>query len=55
MAIALSALPSQASPAACSSSIFTIVDPSIFDFYYTETTLIMVILGGPGSFWGVLA
>jgi len=33
----------------------TIVDPSIFDFYYTETTLIMVILGGPGSFWGVLA
>lgn len=33
----------------------TIVDPSIFDFYYTETTLIMVIIGGPGSFWGVLA
>jgi len=33
----------------------TIVDPSIFDFYYTETMLIMVILGGPGSFWGVLA
>lgn len=32
----------------------TIVDPSIFDFYYTETTLIMVIIGGPGSFWGVL-
>ena len=32
----------------------TIVDPSIFDFYYTETMLIMVILGGPGSFWGVL-
>ena len=30
----------------------TIVDPSIFDFYYTETMLIMVILGGPGSFWG---
>jgi branched-chain amino acid transport system permease protein len=33
----------------------TIVDPSIFDFYYTETMLIMVITGGPGSFWGVLA
>ena len=33
----------------------TIVDPSIFDFYYTETMLIMVIIGGPGSFWSVLA
>ena len=33
----------------------TIVDPSVFDFYYTETMLIMVILGGPGSFWGVVA
>jgi branched-chain amino acid transport system permease protein len=33
----------------------TIVDPSIFDFYYTEAMLIMVIVGGPGSFWGVLA
>jgi branched-chain amino acid transport system permease protein len=32
----------------------TIVDPSVFDFYYTEAMLIMVILGGPGSFWGVL-
>ena len=32
----------------------SIVDPSIFDFYYTETMLIMVILGGTGSFWGVL-
>jgi len=32
----------------------TIVDPSIFDFYYTETMLIMVIIGGPGSFWCVL-
>jgi len=32
----------------------TIADPSLFDFYYTETMLIMVILGGPGSFWGVL-
>ncbi|MBM3561284.1 MAG: branched-chain amino acid ABC transporter permease [Alphaproteobacteria bacterium] len=33
----------------------TIVDPSIMDFYYTEAMLIMVIVGGPGSFWGVLA
>jgi branched-chain amino acid transport system permease protein len=32
----------------------TIIDPSIFDFYYTETMLIMVIIGGPGSFWCVL-
>jgi len=34
----------------------TIVDPSILDFfYYTEAMLIMVIVGGRGSFWGVLA
>jgi branched-chain amino acid transport system permease protein len=33
----------------------TIIDPSIFDFYYTETMLISVVIGGPGSFWGVLA
>jgi branched-chain amino acid transport system permease protein len=33
----------------------TICDPSVFDFYYTEAMLIMVIIGGPGSFWGVLA
>ena len=33
----------------------TIVDPTIFDFYYTETMLVMVIVGGAGSFWGVLA
>jgi len=32
----------------------TIIDPSIFDFYYTETMLISVVIGGPGSFWGVL-
>ncbi len=32
----------------------TIVDPSIFDFYYTEAMLIMVIIGGPGHFWSVL-
>jgi branched-chain amino acid transport system permease protein len=33
----------------------TVVDPSIFDFYYTQMILIMVIIGGAGSFWGVLA
>jgi branched-chain amino acid transport system permease protein len=33
----------------------TIIDPSIFDFYYTETMLISVVIGGPGSFWGVMA
>lgn len=32
----------------------TIVDPSIFDFYYTEAMLIMVIVGGAGSFWPVV-
>jgi branched-chain amino acid transport system permease protein len=32
----------------------SIVDPSIFDFYYLESMLIMVVVGGPGSFWGVL-
>lgn len=33
----------------------SIVDPTIFDFYYTETMLVMVVVGGAGSFWGVLA
>jgi ABC-type branched-subunit amino acid transport system permease subunit len=32
----------------------TIVDPLILDLYYIQTFLIMVILGGMGSFWGVL-
>ncbi|MGA9867528.1 MAG: hypothetical protein WBQ75_13950 [Acetobacteraceae bacterium] len=33
----------------------SIVDPSIFDFYYPEAMLIMVIVGGAGScFWCVL-
>lgn len=31
-----------------------IVDPLIFDFYYLQTFLIMVIVGGLGSFWGVV-
>ncbi len=32
-----------------------VVDPLIFDFYYMQTFLIIVIIGGAGSFWGVLA
>lgn len=32
----------------------SVVDPSIFDFTYTEATLIMVIVGGPGYFWAVV-
>lgn len=32
-----------------------IVDPSILDFYYMQTFLIVVIIGGAGSFWGVVA
>src|SRR5882762_8759303 len=30
-----------------------IVDPLILDFYYMQTFLIIVIIGGAGSFWGV--
>ncbi len=33
----------------------SVVDPSIFDFFYTQMILIMVIIGGAGSFWGVIA
>jgi ABC-type branched-subunit amino acid transport system permease subunit len=32
-----------------------IIDPSFLDFYYMQTFLIMVIIGGAGSFWGVVA
>lgn len=31
-----------------------VVDPSILDFYYIQAWLIMVIVGGAGSFWGVV-
>ncbi|HYM32742.1 MAG TPA: branched-chain amino acid ABC transporter permease [Candidatus Cybelea sp.] len=31
-----------------------IVDPTILDFYYMQTFLIVVIIGGAGSFWGVV-
>jgi branched-chain amino acid transport system permease protein len=32
----------------------SIVDPSIFDFYFMQAILIMVIIGGPGTFWPVV-
>ena len=32
----------------------TIVDPSIFDVYYTQLMLVIVIVGGLGSFWPVV-
>ena len=31
-----------------------IIDPTFLDFYYMQTFLIMVIVGGAGSFWGVV-
>jgi ABC-type branched-subunit amino acid transport system permease subunit len=31
-----------------------IIDPTFLDFYYMQTFLIIVIIGGAGSFWGVL-
>ena len=31
-----------------------IVDPLFLDFYYLQTFLIMVIIGGAGSYWGVV-
>jgi ABC-type branched-subunit amino acid transport system permease subunit len=32
----------------------TLVDPLIFDFYYMQAFLIMVIVGGAGTFWPVV-
>lgn len=31
-----------------------IVDPTMFDMYYAQAWIIMVIIGGAGSFWGVV-
>ena len=31
-----------------------VVDPLFLDFYYMQTFLIIVIIGGAGSFWGVV-
>ena len=33
----------------------SIADPSLLDFYYTESMLVMVIVGGAGTFWPVVA
>ena len=32
----------------------TIVDPTIFDIYYTQIMIVITIIGGLGSFWPVL-
>lgn len=32
----------------------TIVDPTIFDIYYTQLMIVIVIIGGLGSFWPVI-
>ena len=32
-----------------------IIDPTFLDFYYMQTFLIIVIIGGAGSFWAVIA
>lgn len=39
----------------CYAHYITFIDPSVFDFYYMENLLIMVILGGSGTVWGVVA
>lgn len=31
----------------------TVVDPTIFGFYFTQAMLVIVVVGGRGSFWGV--
>ncbi len=38
----------------CYAHYISFIDPSLFDFYYTENLLIMVILGGAGTVWGVV-
>jgi branched-chain amino acid transport system permease protein len=39
----------------CYAHYISFIDPSLFDFYYMENLLIMVILGGAGTVWGVVA
>lgn len=31
----------------------SVIDPTIFGFYFTEAMIVMVVVGGRGSFWGV--
>ena len=46
-------------PTGAAGGVFTfhlgIIDPLFLDFYYMQTFLIIVIIGGAGSFWGVIA
>ena len=50
--------PNFVSYSAQSGGVFTfnlrIIDPLFLDFYYMQTFLIIVIIGGAGSFWGVV-
>jgi len=39
----------------CYAHYISFIDPSLFDFYYMENLLIMVVLGGAGTLWGVVA
>jgi branched-chain amino acid transport system permease protein len=39
----------------CYAHYISFIDPSLFDFYYMENLLIMVVLGGAGTVWGVVA
>lgn len=31
----------------------SVIDPTIFGFYFTQAMIVMVVVGGRGSFWGV--
>lgn len=37
---------------ACYAHYLTFIDPGVFGFWFSEPLLVMVILGGPGTFWG---
>jgi ABC-type branched-subunit amino acid transport system permease subunit len=55
----LSAFAISAAVTGAAGGVFTfhlgIIDPLFLDFYYMQTFLIIVIIGGAGSFWGVIA
>lgn len=55
----LSAFAIAAAVTGAAGGVFTfnlrIIDPLFLDFYYMQTFLIIVIIGGAGSFWGVVA
>ena len=56
--VKLGALALSAAVAGCAGALFAVylgfTDPSVFDFYYMETVLLMTVLGGPGTVWGVV-